>query len=422
MQLDSFSIQRKQKYSTFKWLTMLFMFLYISTIYYLSYSTKYNIISKVLFVGLLILTFLRLIVENKRIRLDWVGFSLILFLIWVLITNIWVVSGSGVKEFTRTLAQLVLLFFVIRLNINSEKDFRVVLWAMFVGTVVMCLYTVSIYGIKGVVSLLSTGGRLGKEVNQANIMGLYCDILCVMSLYFIYWEKKKWAYAVLVLSVFTLIGTGSRRSFLIAALLFFILFVFKKEKGRLKRALIVLGIVGALVYMIFKLAETNIYFFRISQTFEIFNDNEDVLTDGSILTRLSFFELAFELFLQKPLFGHGSVQFEYYYSIRTGFRRPPHSTFMQVLVGYGLLGFCIFYGMYVYSLIKLVPMVLAKRKYSIMILTMALVMLVSDIGTNMLNGKMTYIMLAIYTAYISIKLDDELLPKGEENEKSIRGV
>jgi len=235
---------------------------------------------------------------------------------------------------------------------------------------------------------------------------LYCTVLFIMTMYFIIFEKKKWAYAVLPVSLFVLVGAGSRKSFLLVALAFLLMEMFKSKKGRAIRVLAILSVICVAVYFVMELAETNKFFYRFAQVFNIFAE-EEAVTDVSLNTRSYMIEYGLELFSKKPVQGYGPMQFEYFYSLLHGVRRPPHSTFIQILVGFGLIGFTLFYGMYVYVIRKLVPMIRKHRKYSIMIITIVIMFLANDIGGNMLNHKFIYMFFAIYASYINMKLDDE---------------
>jgi len=168
-----------EKTSAQDWLeriTILSIYLYIGSIYVLSYSA-YNGISRALFMATLFLTVIKTVMNRNTISIDLPNVFMALFIAYALLSSFWVVSQSGVDERVSTLFNLVLLYLVIRLNISSMKDLRVVLNAIIVGTIIMCLYTVYYYGVGYIISQISVGGRIGQEINQVNGMGMYCAIL-----------------------------------------------------------------------------------------------------------------------------------------------------------------------------------------------------------------------------------------------------
>lgn len=407
MRLEMPSFQRK--YGFFKLMSMVFLTLYIYSLYVIAYSESLNFISDIFFLGAIAFSFLNFIINKDGFKLDFTFFSLLLFVTYAMLTSFWAPSQEGVLGFIFTLIQLFGMYILVRINIQDEKDFRIVLWAIFVGTLIMCIYSVMFYGIGEIISRISVGHRIGAEINQSNGMGIYCTVLNILCLYFIMFEKKYWCYLVLALSAFIQIGAGSRKSFILLGIAVLILFMFKTKKGIVIRFMVVGVILFVAIYLVLEFAdrESNYFLYRIAQIFEVFQDDRSSLTDDSLLTRSGMIQYGLELWSNNPIFGYGPEQYEYFYSLLHGVRRPPHNTFIQVLVGYGAIGFSFFYGIYAFVYSKLISMLKNQRKYSVLMLTFAIMFLVNDIGANMLNNKYLYLFFAIYAAYISIKLDYE---------------
>ena len=403
--------QTEKKYGKFKMITMAAIVAFICSLYILNYSEKYNIISQGLFALSLALTMLKLLVNTHCFYKDYTFYAFVFMVVYNFISSFWVVCGTGVSEFLQTFTLLSLFYFVLRVNINSEKDFRVILWAVIVGTLIMCFYTILFYGPARILSAFVTAERIGSEVNQANGMGAYCAMAAVIMIYFIAMEKKKLLIPFLLIDLLILFATGSRRAIMIIIVCSVVFLVMYKKKGRVRRFLLLVCAVLILYQIIQMLAPSNYFFYRLAQSLQIFGDDSEALTDGSLITRMSFYELAFKLFLKKPIFGHGPVQFEYYYYMLYGLRRPPHSTYMQILVGYGALGFSVFYGMYVYLTVKAYKAVKALRKYAVLILSLMILLIVNDFAANYLTNKCLYLFLGLCASYftIDIKEDDTQL-------------
>lgn len=397
---------RENKYSFFKLMSMSFLFVYICSLYIFSYDPQKNVICNILFLATLGCTFINFLLEKSSFKLDYSFFSLLLFAGYAALSTFWVVCDTEVMSTAITLFQVFGLYVVIRLNIQSEKDLRNILYSIYIGAVIMCVYTIMFYGVGEIISRVSRGQRIGAEINQMNGMGFYCTILFIMTLYFMIFEKKKWAYAVLPVSLFVLVGAGSRKAFLLVALAFLLMEMFKSKRGRTIRVLAILGAICFGIYMVMELAETNQFFYRFSQVFNLFGEEAEV-TDVSINTRSNMIKYGLELFAEKPLQGYGPMQFEHFYSLVYGVRRAPHSTYIQVAVGFGIIGLFLFYGIYVYVIKRLASMLKKHRRYSIMMLTLVIMFLANDIGGNMLTHKFVYIFMAIYASYINIQLDDE---------------
>ena len=395
-------------YGFFKLMSLLFLSLYICSLYVIAYGS-HAYICDIFFLGALGFSFLNFILTKASFKLDTTFFCLLLFVMYAALTTFWVVCDTEVTGMIYTLVQLFAFYIIVRLNISDERDLRFVLWAIYIGALLMCIYTIGYYGIGEIYSRILVGKRIGQEINQVNGMGIYCTILGIMTLYFIIYEKMYRCILVLPIMAFVLLGCGSRKAFLLMALALLLLFMFKSKKGVLLRFMGVGCILLLALYLVLTFAdrESNYFLFRIAQVFEIFQDSQSELRDDSLITRSYMITYGLELWSDNPVFGYGPQQYEHFYSLLHGSRRPPHCTYVQILVGYGLIGFSFFYSIYVFVFYKLIPMLRVQRKYSILMVTFTMVFLANDFGANMLNNKFLYMFFAIYAAYIAIKLNDE---------------
>ena len=397
-----------EKTSAQDWLeriTILSIYLYIGSIYVLSYSA-YNGVSRALFMLTLFLTVIKTVMNRSTISVDLPNVFMALFIAYDLLSSFWVVSQSGVDERISTLFNLVLLYLVIRLNISSMKELRVILNAIIVGTIIMCIYTVYYYGPVYIIQQISVGGRIGQEINQVNGMGMYCAILIAIMFYMVLYEKK-WLYLALApLALFVLLGTGSRKGFMLAFVGVFVILFFKSGS---KKLLVVFGAMmtlGVFVYLIYEFAESNYFFYRLSQALALLDSNE--VTENSISVRNEMINFGMDLFRQNPIKGYGLMQYEYLYGLKYGLTRPAHNTYIQVLVSFGSIGFVLYYGIYLYFIKNTILFLKKNIRYVVLIASIIVVMLFNDIGANMINHKYGYIFMGLLASYISVakSLDD----------------
>lgn len=386
-------------------ITVLSIYLYIGSIYVLSYSA-YNAISRALFMLMLFLTVLKTVMNKSMISVDLPNVFMALFISYTLLSSFWVMSQTGVDERVATLFNLVMLYMSIRLNISSMKDLRVILNAIIVGTIIMCIYTVYYYGPVYIVQQISVGGRIGQEINQVNGMGMYCAILIAIMFYMLLYEKK-WLYiAFAPLALFVLLGCGSRKGFMLAFVGVFVILFFKAGN---KKLLVVFGAIMTMaifVYLIYEFAETNYFFYRLSQALALVDSND--VTEGSISVRSQMIKFGWELFKQNPIKGYGIMQYEYLYGLKYGAPRPAHNTYIQVLVGFGAIGFVFYYGIYLYVIKNVIVFLKKNIRYVVLIASIVVVMLFNDIGANMINHKYGYIFMGFLASYVSVakSLDD----------------
>ncbi len=401
-----FVVEHSSAHDWLERITIVSIYLYIGSIYVLSY-TVYNNISRALFMLMLFLTAVKTIMNRNTISIDLPNVFMAGFISYALLSSFWVVSQEGVDARVSTLFNLILLYMVIRLNITSMKDLRVLLNAIIVGTILMCIYTVYYYGVGYILSQIAVGGRIGQEINQVNGMGMYCAILIAIMLYMVLYEKK-WLYlAFAPLAVFILIGTGSRKGFMLAFVGVFVILFFKAGS---KKLLVVFGALMALsvfIYLIYEFAETNYFFYRLSQALALVDSNE--VTENSISVRNEMIRFGMDLFRQNPVKGYGLMQYEYLYGLKYGAPRPPHNTYIQMLVSFGSIGFALYYGIYVYFIKNVIVFLKRNIRYVVLIASIIVIMLFNDIGANMINHKYGYIFLGLIASYVSVakSLDDK---------------
>ena len=374
------------------------IYLYIASLYVVAYS-QYNAISRILFVVMFSLTVLDIFVNRINSVFDKPTILILAFLAYAGITTMWVISDEGVGDLIFTLVQLVALYFVIKLNIRSLFDVRRIINAIIVGTLIMCVYTVYYYTIPYIAQCIATGDRIGQEINQVNGMGLYCAILITMMMYMILYEKK-WFYLLFMpLAVFVQLGCGSRKGFALVIAGVLIIAFFRAGNKKTLFIIGALGVVAVLLYIVYTFAESNYFFYRILQTISLL-DNDVTLTDKSITDRQLMINLGLDLFKQRPVQGYGPVQFEYFYNNLYGGWRPPHNTYIQILVSFGSIGAILYYGIYVYFIKHIVKIMRKHIRYAPLFLAIIAMMLANDFGANMLNHKYAYIFFALIGMYI----------------------
>ncbi len=408
-----FVVEHTSAHDWLERVTILSIYLYIGSIYVLSY-TIYNNISRALFMLMLFLTVVKTIMNRNTISIDLPNIFMAGFISYALLSSFWVVSQEGVDARVLTLFNLAMLYMTIRLNITSMKDLRVVLNAIIVGTILMCIYTVYYYGVGYIFTQIVVGGRIGQEINQVNGMGMYCAILIAIMLYMVLYEKK-WLYLIFApLAVFILIGTGSRKGFMLAFVGVFVILFFRAGS---KKLLVVFGALMALsifIYLIYEFAETNYFFYRLSQALALVDSNE--VTENSISVRNEMIRFGMDLFRQNPVKGYGLMQYEYLYGLKYGAPRPPHNTYIQVLVSFGSIGFVLYYGIYVYFIKNVITFLKKNIRYVVLIASIIVIMLFNDIGANMINHKYGYMFLGLLASYVSVakSLDDKGLKDDPE--------
>tara|TARA_B100000945_G_scaffold259294_1_gene217180 strand:- start:995 stop:1921 length:927 start_codon:yes stop_codon:yes gene_type:complete len=151
-------------------------------------------------------------------------------------------------------------------------------------------------------------------------------------------------FGVIGLVFFEIINAGSRKGILFISLI--LLFYYSSsffKSTSINRIIFLIFGSFALFQLSIYLIESQ-YFYRF---FEVFLYKENYIAD---LHRYALGQDALRLFFEKPIFGWGGDGFRYYNKVDFTYS---HVNFLELLVNYGLIGFLLFYSMYIWFFRKL---------------------------------------------------------------------
>ena len=167
--------------------------------------------------------------------------------------------------------------------------------------------------------------------------------------------------AIILLSVFVIFSSGERTAIIIITLILFIYSVFLFKFYLIKYYKILLPVIFSLIIF-------------CSLPF-IFSDNQKKRITSDIKNHLSldvnrsiyyaYYNTSYLMFLDKPIFGHGTKMFrkkcsEYKLSEK-GCNSHPHSTYFQLLAETGAIGFLSFFSIFIYVCTKIIKIILKKN-------------------------------------------------------------
>jgi len=264
---------------------------------------------------------------------------------------------------------------------------------MLYSYIVLAAYMVYVYGF----SIFSTGvidTRYGSEISQINVLGMSLAYGAVLSFYYFYIHKKKYMLFLVILFPVLSSFTGSRKAIIIIVLgvIGLLLQDVKRDK---KKLIIYISIVILIAAIFSSLSYFDLVFSRFEGLLSIVTGESSL--DYSSAKRLDMIKKGMEFFWESPIIGNGFDSYRFYWSAYTQKDTYSHINYVELLVSGGILAIIIFYGNYIYLIFKM-----QKKKSEISKLLMILLMLtlIIDIFVVSYVSKNTYIMIAIYYAYI----------------------
>lgn len=284
--------------------------------------------------------------ESKRFPRSYGAYALLA--LWLLMS----LSTLGASDFDAAVASwsdrtkmFAMAFVVVMLTTTHER-----IRLLFLVTAL----SIGFYGFKGGIFALLTGGQhlvLGPAysfIEDNNAMALALNMTLPMLLYLAYDVPQRWLALLLRvtfgLSIFAIISTHSRGGLL--GLLTVVTLLFLKSGRKLTAAL--LGTIG--VFAVLSFAPE-----KWSERMETIETYE---RDGSAVSRLNAWTLAWRLALARPLLGWGPQAMEddnlydRYYADSTS-RNDVHSSYFQVLSESGFPAFFVWLSLLAWAVVGL---------------------------------------------------------------------
>ena len=343
------------------------------------------------------------------IRIQAFHWFMLLFSGYCALTSIWALAPADVTRKAKTILQILMCATMIYVYYQNEQDvyklLSVVKWAGYFVSV----YAILFYGMDQIMA----GSRLNNEFSNINSVGMAAAVACTIQVHEWIRGGKRWSALFMIPCVLVIAATQSRKAMLILLLGIFGVYMLKKRagKGILHQLVKIIG-----VTLVALIAVALVYSLPI---FDGVRERMNSMlagvlgtgkTDSSTLKRLAMIDLGIEWFLKKPIGGVGigcpHVLAAQYLNINAYL----HNNFAELLCGGGVLGFVIYYAMYVYLFVHLLRYKDADREQFEVCLVWLTLMLIMDYGMVSYYSKSQWFYLMVHFLNIScLKKKSELM-------------
>lgn len=290
--------------------------------------------------------------------------------------------------------EIISLYLVIS-NITLH-DINELKKAMVIAGLFSIIYLVTIEHKTIVEGSQRIGDSLSGNVNTAGYnFGIISNIL----MWFFCKEKKKYQLFLVVLLSFIMLLTGSKKVIIMIFVNLAMYFWYERKKITTWIKIIIIIIIA--VFAIFNIP----YLYEIigSRIVAMFDTmilgNASSIYSHSTDVREKMIQEAFNLFLNKPIFGGGwnyfflNTIYEYEYS---------HCNYTEMLCSFGLFGTSIFYGRHIHDIIESLNYKYYKLKlnhdFTILIIALTLESLVLDIAAVTFSAQCVWYLPFIFSA------------------------
>lgn len=380
---------------------LLLMAVYFASVMIFSYKTEYFKISNILFIlfaGMVILYR----IEKISIIPSNFYIYVVIFLVYSITSFYWAIYQPLVISRSRTYLNLALLAVMVINIIENNKDLEFALKTFAISGAAMCIYTMVFYGMDNIREMMLMGERIGGEINQENAFGLICGLSFVISASYAAFEKKIIFFAISILLAFSILLTGSRTSILTIFLVIAMILFFNSNSKKTMRIIASIAVFA----VIFHFLSQSEYFSFIFKRFELFsnffsNESGMEMVDGSTETRFQMMSVGIKWFLENPIIGYGTQQYDYLYLQNFGQLRYAHNFHVQMLVDHGILGYLLVIQL-IFAPVKLAFSNYKKNTVSKIILMFIAFLVISGMGNQFMSHKVIWITFGFIHSYIYV--------------------
>lgn len=326
---------------------------------------------------------------------------LLFFLTYALLSAVWAMNSSDSIVKARTLFRILICSTFLYIHYIEKDDIYSLLRAIMWAGYIVAIYSILFYGLDNLLraTQISTM-RLDNEYSNVNSLGMACALSCVLQFAeLLYKEKRRWTAILLIPTVVVMAATQSRKALIFALIGILVLLVIKNidSENFLKSFFKIL--VGVFVAIVVLLMLSRLDIFggiseRMASMLNLFTGEGKV--DSSTLKRNYMVALGIAWWKKHPILGIGIGCPHIINAQYLNFDAYLHNNFVELLCGGGLIGFCLYYSIYVYLFVNLWKYRHADKKYVSVCFVWLALMLAMDYGMVSYYSKTTCFYLMVH--------------------------
>lgn len=362
---------------------------------------KYSKISLVLGGVILLILFFSLFRRKitKKIRVESYHKFMFIFTMYCFLSSLWSAYPQNAIEKGNTIFQLLICFTVLY-SVYKYYPTEKLLKCTLYSSIIVTLYTVYNKGIMAIWNTLTNGQRLEVDFANINSISEIGAIGVIIMFYYIFYKKKYMYIFFMGINIFIIAASGSRKSLALPIIGCFLLIILKtiEKKGAMKNILkiTILSMLFCLsVKFILSLPIFSMINARINGLISTFMGSGKI--ESSALTRKLMISLGIEQFIKTPFLGIGIGNSGPIILAGTRYSNSYlHNNFVELLACGGMIGFFIYYSMYIYIFYTFLKKWKYRTDETILCFVLCFCILFLDYGQVSYYSKTTYFYLMVF--------------------------
>ncbi len=307
-----------------------------------------------------------------------------------------------------------ILTFLFCNYIDCFEKIYLLIKAYLISGIILAIFLYSFYGMEifSMAAQSTHGMRIGGELGNENTIGMSLSISCVFAAFLIFYhssKKEKIIYMLSIVICFPLILlTGSKKALFLVFFGIILLIICKPaDKGNIVKKLGYL-LMGAIFLFVCILIITKIkaFWFISERINEFIGTLLGKSFSDSDTQRIYMIKTGLNTFSHSPVFGNGVAYSRYIFGTYS------HNNYIEILMNTGLVGFSIYYSIYIISILKL----FFSKSYDFQLRILALFIIISfmilEVGMVSYYSRYIQVLIAASSIILSTKTVRE---KNEQN-------
>lgn len=358
-------------------------------------------VSYILFIITVIITFISVHHCNYKlkIKISFFHIGIFAFSMFCIISSIWSSNPNLSIEKGITIFEILVCMTLLYAHYSSYSSINGLLKAIMFGGFLVALYTFYSCGFENIFSILGTSNRLDTVFANTNMVGLGCTISIVIAFYFCIYYKMMKYILIIIPSFLIVIVCGSRKSIIMLVVGLLLLIIYRITSKNILTGVLKLMVTIGIIFLIAPYIIELPIFSGINQRMEgiiaVLDGTGKI--DHSTLVRQSMVQKGLKQFFVTPFFGIGIGNA---HVIGIGDYLYLHNNYVELLTCGGLVGFLIYYSLYLNVLFNLFKNKIKTNKYSCLIIVLILIFLIMDYGAVTYYSKTTYFYFMVFYLHI----------------------
>ena len=325
---------------------------------------------------------------------------ILVFLCYCALSLVWAQSWELGIHKINALLFIFIAMVILYLSTGNVLGIDDLLKVIMYGGYIVVLYATVRYGFSGMLRLLQSDSRITNDLFNANTLGMCAAYSIIINFFFILNGKISFRDILMVPAGLLLVVSQSRKAVIVVILGVIGIYVLRNisKKGfgvNMIKVLVGIGAILFLFFLISKIPFMQPIVMRLQEIVEMVVGNGK-RGQNSAWIRFAYMELGLNLFREHPVFGIGIGNANIYTQMYYGHSHYLHNNYVELLACGGLVGFLIYYSIWIYLLFIFIRYFKYRNKQYDICLVLFLVNLVMDYGAVSYYDKATYFFLLMY--------------------------